>query len=291
MAKRQEQTPELVILARNAQDIFQRFGGWPDLLVTDGRFADQLELPVYEKLPLSGWREQLTVLTAPYLPELRRGAEQLRAAWLADWSGVAHSLLVHWLLWTVGGYSLLKHLDSQALALVVTAAEENGAVWPGFVRSNQEFGVSCLIGTAYGRMTDLRTLLDGADVAKSLATLQSDRSLLVRTTAVSRFLNRVSGLSSGRSDDGSYQVTWPMMAAADLERVAPELFHLAAGLSLLQRQTVTPLLAVAPSERPEHQPADLAVGIYALLVQLLVEDWVQAQILPHPEQPLLAGLL
>lgn len=295
MAKRQHQQPELVIVAETAQDIFQRFGNWPDLLVTDGRFAEQLELPVYEQLPLSSWREQLAGLTAPYLLDLRLGAEQLRAAWanarLDDWSSVAHSLLVHWLLWTVGGYSLLHRLDRQAAALVVIAPEEDSAVWPGFARSNQEFGVSCLLGSTYGRMRDLRSLLHGGDVSQSLSTLQSDRSLLVKTTGVSRILNRVSALSSGRTEDGSWKLTWPTIAVADLSRVEPELSHLAAGISLLQRQTIAQLLAACPPELSRYQPVDLAVGIYAILVQLLVDDWLQAQVLPHPVLPLLEGLL
>lgn len=294
MAKRQEQ-PELVIVARTAQDIFRRFGGWPDLLVPDGHFAAKLELPTYEHLPLSRWQAQLGSLAASSLPDLRQGAAQLRTAWvdakLDHWSGVGHSLLVHWLLWTALGYSLLECLGSQAAAIVVTAAEESGAVWPTFVRSNQEFGVSCLLGKAYGRMRNLRSLLCGADVSKSLATLQSDRSMLVKTTAVSRVLNRVSALSTARSDNGTYRVIWPMIAAADMKRVEPQLSHLAAGLSLLQRQMVTELLPVWSRDLPQFQPADLAIGSYAVLVQVLVEDWLQAQILPPAVPPLVEGLL
>lgn len=294
MAKAREQQPELVLLARNAQDIFLRFQGWPDLLVTDGGFAEKLRLPVFEQLPLSRWREQLGGLAAASLPGLRAGVEQLTAAWTKSnsdsWAGVAHSLLVHWLLWSVGGRVLLLHLGCPVAGLVVAAAEESDCIWPGFIRSNQEFGVSCLLGGKYGRMSELRSLLKGADVAKSLATLQTDRSLLVRTTGASRVLNRVSGLSSGRTDDGSYRATWPVMSAPDLGRVEQQLAHLAAGLSLLQRQAVLPLAAAVTPELPQYGLADLSLGIYALLVQALIADWLEAKLLSQPVQPLVDGL-
>lgn len=294
MAKPKQRLPELIVLASNVQAIHERFQGWPDLLVSDGRYAETLHLPVHEELPLPAWREQLHLLTSPSLEEMRVSVQRLQQAWseskLGDWSGVAHSLLLHYLLWTVGGKMLLQSLRDSVGAAVVRQIDESAAIWPGFLRSNQEFGVSLLLGCDYVSMTTLRDLLDSNDVTRVLATLRSDLTLQVNTPTGSRVLNRISALSSNRAADGAHQMIWPQLAASKLQQLRPELQNAACALSLLLRQAVLPITEVAAVEAPTHRSADLGLIVFSLLVKLLADDWLSAKLLPQPVQALLSGL-
>lgn len=324
VSRSKEQHPDLMILASSAQGIYRRFKGWPDTyispevwtqLVTEpaqlapdvrslleqkgilqaGTAAPYLTIPVYEQLPREQWRNQLRALALPNQSDLRAGINLLREQWnkqrLPDWNDLAHSFLVNYLLWSVGGQLLLGQYSSESSAVVVSSLADGAAVWQGFVRANQQFGVSCLLGGKYEGSLTVRDLLNKSDVLQALATLREDKTLYVASSTAGRILNRFSAVGNDRGADGSQHASWPVLEASQLRLLKANLLLATQALRLLIQQTVVPLVEAAAAGLQRYTPPDLALVAYALLIGVLVDDWTEANLLPPRIQPLLAGLV
>lgn len=322
MAKQPVSSPELIVLGKSAQAIYRRFQGWPDSwlaevwpglqqdpdsiadpwrtrlqqagILTAGHPAE-LALPFDRDLPIDRWCEQLRSAMAPYLADLqeavRRLAESCGQQGLPAWSETAHSLLVSYLLWGVGGELLLQITGVEAAAVLVTTPAESVAVWPGFVRANQQFGISCPLGGRYSGSTDLRGLLNRSEVSQALATISTDRTVLVSLPVAARVLSRLSFMSGDRLADGSRRIIWPTLTAGDLQRVRVQLLLLAQGLGLLIRSIVPAFVGQQQTNWPACREADLALLVYGLLVRTLLDDWLSSGLLPAMVAPVQGSLL
>ncbi len=298
MSKAAKRQPELIILAVDAQSIYRRFQGWPELLA-EGHPKVSLEVPIFEELPLKKWRARLMQLAAKNTSDLRDAMQQLKRVFgqqqpLTKWESISHSLMLHFLLFGVGSQWLFNRYQTETGAVVVNDLDRGPAIWPGFRRSNQEYGISCLLGTGFERGTDMRDLLSSPEVAKTLATLDEEGMLIVTNAAANRVLNRLGGLE-GRRPDGSFAVRWPTLEAAQLDSpgIREALRLSAAGLILMLQQTVLPLVEEARGN-PSLQgflPGDLAVAALAVLADVLAADWRSAGLLPETVQALLEGLV
>jgi hypothetical protein len=312
VASNKEHCPELMVLANSAIGIYRRFQGWPDLtaqpevlrqlltgpeqlnqetkfalerteLLLPGAEPPRLALPVYEQLPLAKWEGELSSAINPFLGDLRQCLKLVARRWLGQglpaWSDSAHSFVVNYLLWAVGGRLLLAAWQAEAAAVVVESLPESQAIWQGFARANQQAGVSCPIGQLYDNSVDIRDLLDKPEVVQALQTISDQRTMVVATPIANRVLGRMSAMSSDRLGDGSQKVTWPWLTAEALNPLQAELGLFSQALHLLQQHAVLPLVNAAVEDLP-FQPVDLAFAAYALLVNLLANDWVEAKLLP-----------
>jgi hypothetical protein len=291
--------PELIILADNAHSIFHRFQGWPDLQAEPEQYAQTVGVPVFEQLPVEEWRRQLQQSAADHMGDLREAVQHLKNAFtsqqqFASWEGVAHSLLLHFLTFGVGSQWLFGYWQTETGAVVVNDLDASLAIWPAFRRSNQEFGLSCLIGAGYQRGQSLHQLLATPEVARSLASLDEERALVVTNASAHRVLNRLGGLD-GKRPDGAYRVGWPTLETEQLKQ--PGINHAlrltAAALVLMLKQTVVSLVEQqqAAQSLQRHRPADLGVAALAIFAGVLAEDWQQAGLLPEAVQAVLDGLV
>jgi len=306
-----KQVPQLIILATDAQAVTARFGGWPDLLLPEdilsqllndpGQLAPELQvklqergllqaegaalrltIPVYEQLPLEQWQQSIGEAVVPHLPKMQDAIRKLQQDWglkpgVPAWEKVAHSLLVNYLLWGVGGQMLLKLHGVTTATVIVDKPGDSEAIWQGFVRYNQQYGASCLLGSQYENSVTVRDLLNKPDVATAMATLTDDRRLTVSEASARRPLSRLSALGGDRADDGTEKTTWPVLVAHDLRSVKDSL--LAVSKALLPLQQVVAEVA--------DKQADSVLGAYGLLVRIIADDWTEAGLLPSLVQPIL----
>ena len=315
-----KQVPQLIILATDAQAAKARFGGWPDLLLPadvlsqlrddPGQLAPELQvklresgllqakgaalrltIPVYEQLPPGEWQQAIGKVVSPHLARLQDDVHKLQQDWGAKpgtpaWDQVAHSLLVNYLLWGVGGQMLLKLHGVTGATVIVDKPGDSEAIWQGFVRYNQQYGVSCLLGRQYENSVAVRDLLNRQDVVTAMATLTDDRRVTVSEASARRPLSNLSALGGDRAEDGTEKATWPVLAAKDLRSVKDSLLAVSrALLPLLQHVAAT----VTDKVRPESElfeQADIALAAYALLVRIIADDWTDAGLLPARVQPI-----
>ena len=303
MDKRVKQAPELIILATNAQAVKARFKGWPDLLlpenvlrqsIDDPAQLPRLTIPVYEQLPLEQWQQAIGTLAAPHLLKLRSAVHQLEQDWQSQpeapsWEQVAHSLLVNYLLWSVGGQMLLKLCGVTAATVIADKPGDTAAIWQGFVRYNQQYGVSCLLGTQHENSVSVRNLLNRQDVVKAMATLTDDRRLTVSVSSARRTLNSLAALTGDRADDGSESTAWPILSASDLRNVKASLLGVSRALQPLLQQVVVEMADKTRTESEHFAPPDIAMVVYGLLVRITADDWTEAGLLPARVQPVIGG--
>lgn len=323
MAKRMTQAPELMILATDAQAVKARFRGWPDLLLPEdvlhqsiddpAQLAQELQvelrqrgllqakgaslrltIPVYEQLPLEQWQQGISAVASPHLLKLRSAAHQLEQDWQSQpeapsWEQVAHSLLVNYLLWGVGGQMLLKLCGVTAATVIADKPGDAAAIWQGFVRYNQQYGVSCLLGTQYENSVAVRNLLNRKDVVKAVATLTGDRRLTVSESSARRSLNSLAALAGDRADDGSEETAWPVLSAKDLRNVKASLLGVSRALKPLLQQLVAEMADKNRTELEHFAQPDITFAVYGLLVRIIADDWTEAGLLPARVQPVIGG--
>lgn len=318
--------PRLFTIDRSAVAIHDRWHCWPDSLLTGevmtqlatdpGQLSESVAssllqagfllrsenrlhaaLPVYEQLPLDIWRQSLRQGVRLQQSELVVAAERLRTRLsgitrMPAWMEVAHSLLLGFLLWGCGSRLLLELWRTDVMAVIVTAPEQAAGVWHGFVRSNQEHGVSTLIGEPFAQSLVVQELLYLPEVGTALRSLACDDSVLVLHPRAIRILQSLAGLTSDRADEsGLHHLAWPALDNADLQGLQAELQLVLSAVFLLQRQLIPDLLQ--PSllkEFPGLQQGDLALAAYSLLVRELADLWSQYGLLPPLVAPRLLDL-
>jgi hypothetical protein len=320
VANRVKPAPQLIILATDAQAVKARFGGWPDLLLPEdvlsqlldgpGQLAPELQIklrergllqaegaalrlaiPVYEQLPLEQWQQSIAKVVVPHLAKLQSAVSKLQQDWGTQpgapaWEKVAHSLLVNYLLWGVGGQMLLKLHGVTAATVIVNKLGDSEAIWQGFVRYNQQYGASCLLGSQYEHSVTVRELLNKQDVVTAMATLTDDRRLTVSEASARRPLSRLSALGGDRADDGTERTTWPVLAAKDLRSAKDSLLAVSKALLPLLKQVVAALADKARPELVMFEQADISLVAYGLLVRIIADDWTEAGLLPSRVQPI-----
>lgn len=320
-----KQTPTLFTIDSSATAIYRRFQGWPDTYLTEQTLAelvsnpDQLPvqtrellvakgalrtvdgqwlvcLPVFEQLPTSVWSDALAEAGKPYLETLSYAVEQLKGHWQArpgmpTWPEVAHSLLLGFLLWGCGGRLLLAQQQVEVTALIVTDPGTTAALWHGFVRANQDYGVSTMLGNDFKESERVHRLLKRVEVGQALYTLAEDKSLLVLHPQASRTLLRLGGLTTEKPDDnGLHYAAWPVLSPAQLALMKSDLFTVVAGLNLFLEETVVKVLPAITPAYPELLPADLAMLLFAILTKQLADAWQQVGLLPELVRPQLGDL-
>ncbi len=321
MDKGMKQNPQLIVLATDAQAVKARFGGWPDLLLPESvlrQLADdpkqlpqemkaallrrgllltegtstRLAIPVVDQLPLAQRQQDLAEVAAPHLPELRHAVSQLQRDWQsrADapaWEQVAHSLLVNYLLWSVGGQMLLKLCGATAATALVNRPGESDAIWQGFVRYNQQYGASYLLGARYENSAAVRDLLNRDAVVKTMATLSEDRRLTVSESSARRYLNSLCALAGGRAEDGSERTAWPVLSARDLRDSKALLVAVSIAMRPLIQHAAAAATDTAGTEMELFVPSDIALVAYGLLAKIAADDWIEAGLLPEPVHPVI----
>lgn len=317
--------PQLFTVDSNAKAIYRRWQCWPDSLLTGDVMlqlakdpdrlpeADQSNLrqagllqevagrfrpaiPIYEQLPLAEWREEMQKSVSTRGQELTEAVATLKDSWtsstrLPDWDGVAHNLLLGYLLWGVGSRSLLALCETEVLAVIVTDPARSVGIWHGFVRANQEHGVSTLLGEQFSQSVLVQSLLYRPEVAQALRTLAADRSLLVLHPYAQRVLQRLAALVTERADEtGLHHLAWPALDPTDLGGPQEELKTVLAGVHSLQRESLLRQAADGANRFPWLQRGDLALAAYSLLVRELADWWVGAGLLPPLISPRLGDL-
>ena len=323
MDKRIKQAPELIILATDAEAVKARFKGWPDLLLPENVLRQSIDdpaqlplelqaklrqrgllqaegaclrltIPVYEQQPLEQWQKAIGSMAAPHLLKLRSTVHQLKQDWQSppeapSWERVAHSLLVNYLLWSVGGQMLLKLCGVTAATVIAEKPGDTAAIWQGFVRYNQQYGVSYLLGTQHDSSVSVRNLLNRQDVAKAMATLTDDRRVTVSESSARRTLNSLAALANDRADDGSESTAWPVLSARHLRNVKASLLGVGRALQPLLQQVVVEMADQTRADSAHFAQPDIAMVAYGLLVRIIADDWTEAGLLPDRIQPVIGG--
>ncbi len=308
--------PRLFTSATDAKALIARFRGWPDQLLTpavltqisskpnqlDPAILAQLQregllrstpaglrfsLPVDATLPTVRWSEELSERLTDHQGALRSAAVRLRKAWQhldgqtfhPGWDDIAHSLLVSYMLWVVGGSLLRRQFDAAVLAVVVTNPETSQSIWPSFIRVNGRFGVSHLLGRLYAQSEAVDDLLRSSDTSQALSSVDANHSLLVTHPRALSVIIGLSGANSEPDGRGLRQVTWPVLSAAELRQCSGELRSFCDALRALIEQALPETIALEASSTG-LLPSDLAMAAYACLVYLIAEDWLRAGLLP-----------
>lgn len=313
--------PILFTIDTSAQAVHQRFSGWPDLFLTDTVLADlargpehlpdetrrllsdksllqglSFRLPILERLPVARWEQAIEKAIEPRLGTLRELVGLLQTTWQSKhghstWTEVAHSLLIGFVLWGCGSQLLLSALDCKVMAAIVLNPDTTNTLWHGFVRGNQQYGVSWLLGKRFGDSQRVHELLKGLEVGQALDTLAEDGSLLVLHPQALKVLQRLGGLTAEKADQsGMHYTAWPIVNETRLDAVRPEITLLLAALNLLIEETVSLLSREAALSFPELQQGDLALIFYALLAEILAGDWERSGRIPAVTNPMLNSL-